>query len=458
VFYLKQSMQTILLFGAGKSSSYLVQYLLNQAESNQYKLLVVDQDLKAIEKLTNKHNYSEAIVLDIFQEVEKRKTLIQSAKLVISMIPAHLHIDIAKDCIAYKKSMITASYISPEMKSLDEEAKANGVLLLNEMGLDPGLDHMITMKVINDLKEKGGKMLLYESFCGGLVAPESDNNLWQYKFTWNPRNVVLAGQGGVSKFIQENKFKYIPYHKLFRRTEFMNIPGYGMFEGYANRDSLKYIKIYGLDDVKTMYRGTLRRVGFCKAWDILVQLGMTDDTYTIDGSESMTYRQFTNSFLSYHPTDSVELKLRHYLKLDHDDPLWFKLQEIDLFNADKKVGLKQATPAQILEKILKDNWTLQEEDKDMIVMYNKFGYEMNGELKQIDATLVCEGVNQTYTAMAKTVGMPVAISALMVFKNELNLTGVHLPILKEIYEPILEKLKDFDVEFKLFDTKYMGYI
>lgn len=451
-------MQKILLFGAGKSSAYLIQYLLNHSISNNFILQIVDQDILAIEKLSQKHINSEAIVLDIFKDEEDRKALIANASLVISMIPAHLHINIAKDCIRYKKSLITASYISPEMKALDQEAKENGVLLLNEMGLDPGIDHMIAMKIINDIKAKGGKMMLFESFCGGLVAPVSDNNLWQYKFTWNPRNVVLAGQGGVSKFIQEDNYKYIPYHKLFRRTEFMNVEGYGMFEGYANRDSLKYIKLYGLDDVKTMYRGTLRRVGFCKAWDILVQLGMTDDSYTMEGSENMTYRAFTNSFLSYHPTDSVELKLRHYLKLDHDDPLWFKLQEIGIFDKTKKVGLKDATPAQILEKILKDKWTLDPDDKDMIVMYNKFGYELNGELKQIDATLVCEGENQTYTAMAKTVGMPVAIAALKVLKNEYQLTGVHLPILPEIYEPILEELKDFGVDFKLYNTKYMGYI
>lgn len=451
-------MQNILLFGAGKSSSYLVQYLLNHAPTNHYTLQIVDQDLQNIESLTKNHHLSEAIVIDIFKEEQKRKALIENACVVISMLPAHLHIAIAKDCIHFKKSLITASYISPEMKALDADAKAAGVLLLNEMGLDPGIDHMIAMKVINDIKAKGGKMLLFESFCGGLVAPISDNNLWQYKFTWNPRNVVLAGQGGVSKFIQEKKYKYIPYHKLFRRTEFMNIEGYGMFEGYANRDSLKYIVMYGLENIRTMYRGTLRRVGFCKAWDILIQLGMTDDSYTIENSEEMTYRDFTNSFLSYHPTDSVELKLRHYLKLDQDDPLWFKLEEIDLFNGQKKVGLKNASPAQILEKILKDTWTLAPEDKDMIVMYNKFGYELNGELKQIDATLVCEGENQTYTAMAKTVGMPVAIAALKVLKNDYQLSGVHLPILKEIYEPILEELKRYGVDFKLFETKYMGYI
>jgi saccharopine dehydrogenase-like NADP-dependent oxidoreductase len=198
---------------------------------------------------------------------------------------------------------------------------------MNEIGLDPGIDHMSAMKIIDDIREQGGKIILFESFCGGLVAPESDNNLWNYKFTWNPRNVVLAGQGGTAKFLHEGNYKYIPYNMLFRRTEFMEVEGYGRFEGYANRDSLKYRSVYGLEDAKTLYRGTLRRVGFSKAWNIFVQLGMTDDSYIMEDSENMSYRDFINAFLPFHPTDSVELKLRHLLKIDQDDMLWDKLME-----------------------------------------------------------------------------------------------------------------------------------
>src|SRR5690606_22841697 len=208
------------------------------------------------------------------------------------------------------------------------------------------------------IRDNGGKMLLFESFCGGLVAPESDTNLWNYKFTWNPRNVVVAGQGGVAKFIQEGKFKYIPYNRLFRRTEFLEIKGYGKFEVYANRNSLQYKSVYKLDDILTLYRGTIRRVGFSKAWNMFVQLGMTDDSYIMENSAEMSYREFVNSFLSYSPTDSVELKFRHNLKIDQDDIMWEKLLELDLFNPRKIVGLPNATPAQILQKILMDKWTL----------------------------------------------------------------------------------------------------
>ena len=253
---------------------------------------------------------------------------------------------------------MTASYISDDLKKMDPEVKKKGLVFMNEIGLDPGLDHMSAMQVIDRIKAQGGKMVMFESFCGGLIAPESDSNLWHYKFTWNPRNVVVAGQGGVAKFIQEGKYKYIPYHKLFRRTEFLEVEGYGRFEAYANRDSLKYREIYGLEDILTLYRGTIRKVGFSRAWNIFVQLGMTDDSYVMEGSEDMSYRDFTNSFLAYSPFDSVELKLRHYMNIEQDDSIWYKILELDLFNPDKKIGLKNATPAQILQKILTEKWNI----------------------------------------------------------------------------------------------------
>lgn len=353
--------------------------------------------------------------------------------------------------------MVTASYISEAMQNLDAQAKENNLVFMNEIGLDPGIDHMSAMKVIDEIRDKGGKIILFESFCGGLVAPESDNNLWNYKFTWNPRNVVLAGQGGAAKFIQEGTYKYIPYHKLFRRTEFMEVEGYGRFEGYANRDSLKYRSVYGLDDALTLYRGTIRRVGFSKAWNMFVQLGMTDDSYVMENSETMTYREFTNSFLPYHPTDSVEIKLRLILKIDQDDIKWDKLLELDLFNNKKIVGLKNATPAQILEKILSESWSLEEHDKDMIVMYHKFGYVLNGKEKQIDSTMVCIGDDQTYTAMAKTVGLPVAIATLQILNGNIKTPGVQLPIHKEVYLPILKELENYGVTFNEKEVPYMGY-
>ena len=449
-------MRTILIIGAGKSTAYLVQYLLQKSEAEQLRIILADKNSAYAEKLINQHPNGQAIAFDVFDKQQREKE-IKKADIVVSMLPARFHIEVAKDCLRLSKNMVTASYVSNEMQALHKDAEAKGLLFLNEMGVDPGIDHMSAMAVIDRIKASGGEMLLFESFTGGLVAPESDDNLWNYKFTWNPRNVVTAGQGGAAKFLQEGKFKYIPYHRLFRRTEFLEVDGYGRFEAYANRDSLKYQNIYGLNAIQTLYRGTIRRVGFGKAWQIFIMLGMKDDSYTIEDSEHMSYRDFVNSFLPYSHSDSVELKLRHQLKIDQDDIIWEKLEELDLFNHNKKVELKNATPAQILQKILMDSWTLKQEDKDMIVMYHKFGYELNGKKYQIDATMVCKGDNQTYTAMAKTVGLPVAIGTLKLLNNEFNLKGVQIPIKKAIYKPILNELEDFDIIFKEKQVKYLGY-
>ncbi len=449
-------MNKVLVIGAGRSASSLIKYLLDKSVKENLEVRVADILVENAKKLLKDHPNGVAIALDIFNE-EARKDEIKNSDIVISMLPARFHMEVVKDCLEFGKNLVTASYISEELKELDKEVKAKGLVFMNEIGLDPGIDHMSAMQVIDRIKEKGGKVILFESFTGGLVAPESDDNLWNYKFTWNPRNVVVAGQGGVAKFIQEGKYKYIPYQKLFRRTEFLEIDNYGRFEALANRDSLKYREVYGLDDILTLYRGTIRRVGFSRAWNVFVQLGMTDDSYVMEGSENMSYRDFTNSFLPYNPYDSVELKLRYCLKIDQDDIIWNKLLELDIFSDKKKVGLKDATPAQILQKILMDSWTLEENDKDMIVMYHKFGYEIDGKKKQIESNMVVIGDDQTYTAMAKTVGLPVAIATLKILKGEIKTPGVQLPITKEVYEPILKELENYGVHFKENKVDYLGY-
>lgn len=449
-------MRKILFIGAGRSASNLIQYLLEKSYDESLFLTVGDLHLSAASALLNNHPNAEAIFLDI-NDTQQRRQAISQADIVISMLPAHLHMEVAKDCLHYKKNMVTASYISPDMQALDAEVRKAGLIFMNETGVDPGIDHMSAMEVIDRIQGQGGKIILFESFCGGLIAPESDTNLWNYKFTWNPRNVVLAGQGGAAEFIQEGRYKYIPYHRLFRRTEFLDVEGYGRFEGYANRNSLKYREIYGLEDVLTLYRGTLRRVGFSRAWNMFVSLGMTDDSYQLRDTETMSYREFVNLFLPYSPTDSVELKMRHNLKIDQDDLMWDKLVELDIFNPDKIIGIPHATPAQCLQKILMDQWTLQSEDKDMVVMYHKFGYQLDGEKKQIDSKMVVVGDNQTYTAMSKTVGLPVAIITLLILNQKITTPGVQLPIKKEVYQPVLEELKTFGIYFNEYATKYTGY-
>ncbi|TYP99450.1 saccharopine dehydrogenase-like NADP-dependent oxidoreductase [Tenacibaculum adriaticum] len=449
-------MRNILIIGAGRSSSSLIKYLLDKSSEENLHITIGDLSLENAEEKINNHSNASAIALNVFDE-DQRREAIKNADIVISMLPAHLHIEVARNCVEFNKHMVTASYISKEMQALDDEVKKKGLVFMNEIGLDPGIDHMSAMQVIDKINESGAKMLLFESFCGGLVAPESDDNLWNYKFTWNPRNVVLAGQGGASMFIQEGTYKYIPYHKLFRRTEFLTINGSGKFEAYANRDSLKYRSIYGLDNIPTMYRGTIRKVGFSRAWNVFVQLGMTDDSYTIEDSENMSYRDFTNLFLAYSPSDSVELKFRSYLKIDQDDVMWDKFLELDIFNPKKKVGLKNATPAQILQKILMDSWTLQPHDKDMIVMHHIFGYQNESSKHQIESSMVIKGDDQIYTAMAKTVGLPVAIATLRILNGDITTPGVQLPIKKEVYGPILKELEEYGINFVEKEVPYLGY-
>ena len=449
-------MRNILIIGAGRSATSLIRYLIEKSSAENLHITIGDISIESAQKLTKNHLNATGILLDVFNK-KQREEAVKASDIVISMLPARFHIEVAKDCITFEKNLVTASYISDEMQSLNEEVIDKGLVFMNEIGVDPGIDHMSAMQVIDTIRSKGGNVVLFESFTGGLIAPESDDNLWNYKFTWNPRNVVLAGQGGAAEFLQEGLYKYIPYNRLFRRTELIKIKGHGEFEVYANRNSLKYQKVYGFKYILTLYRGTIRRVGFSRAWNIFVQLGMTDDSYTIPNSEKLSYREYVNLFLPYSPTDSIELKLRHSLKIDQDDLIWKKLKEIDLFNGKKYLEIKNATPAQALQKILMEKWALAKEDKDMIVMYHKFGYELNGKNYQIDSSMVTIGEDQTYTAMSKTVGLPVAIAALQILNKKITTPGVLRPIDKEVYKPILEELETYGVQFNEEKKEYLGY-
>lgn len=432
-------MQKILILGAGRSATSLIDYLIREAQNVQWEIRVGDYSLALAQDKCKGKDKCVAFEFDINNETQ-RKEEIANADVVISMLPAKFHPVVAELCVEFGKHMVTASYVSDDMKALDQKAKEKGVLLLNECGLDPGIDHMSAMKVIDQIREEGGELTAFESFTGGLLSPDTDpENPWEYKFTWNPRNVVLAGQG-IVKFIQEGTYKFIPYHKLFRRTEQVHIPGYGYFEGYANRDSLKYLDVYNLRSIKTIYRGTFRRPGFCRTWDVFVQLGATDDTYQMEAVDQMTHRTFINSFLSYNPHDSVELKLAHYLNLELEGPEMHRLKWAGIFD-NTPVGLSEGTPAQILEHILKKKWSLKPEDKDMIVMWHKFEFtDKQNNPQEVHSTLVATGEDAIETAMSKTVGLPVGIATKLILNKQIDLTGVHIPIKKEIYGPILEEL------------------
>lgn len=437
-------MKRILILGAGKSSTVLIEYLLEQAQQRGWKVAVGDLDAEQAAAKVGGHPAGEAFAFDVHDQTQRRER-IKTADIVISLLPPPLHPLVADDCIASGVHFASASYVGDAMQPLSEPAQRADVILLNELGVDPGIDHMSAMDTLDRLRDQGARIVRFETFTGGLVAPQSDDNPWHYKFTWNPRNVVLAGQGTV-KFKHNGLFKYIPYHRLFQRYEPLSIPGYGDFEGYPNRDSLKYRRHYGLYDVETIYRGTLRRPGFCKAWDCLVQLGLTDDSYELEDLSGMTWRQFVNSYLWYDTSMSVELKIQAYLKLDMNSRELDLLAWLGLFE-NEPIGMTRGTPAQVLQKRLEEKWAMGPSDQDMIAMLHLTEYELNGKREVLQSSMVCMGDDGRRTAMAKTVGLPLAIGALRVLDGTITRRGVVIPTVKDVYEPILAELTRHGIEF-----------
>jgi saccharopine dehydrogenase-like NADP-dependent oxidoreductase len=437
-------MKKVLILGAGRSASSLIQYLLDAATKYDYEITVADTSLELVKQKTGNHPLAHAVELDIADEA-KTDAEISKVDIVISMLPAFLHPKIATKCVSMKKSIVTASYVSPEMKALDADAKKAGIILMNESGLDPGIDHASAMQAIDHIHESGGHLLSFKSYTGGLVAPEYNDNPWGYKFTWNPRNVVLAGQG-TACYIENGKYVYIPYHKLFSRTEKIHIEGHGDFEGYANRDSLSYRSVYGINHIPTLLRGTLRMPHYCEAWNVFVQLGVTDDTHHVSGSEKMTLKEFFEAFVPAGKTD-LKKRLAAYAGIPDKGRIMDMLEWLGIFE-DTPIKLKDATPAQILQALLEEKWKLKEEDKDMIVMQHQFEYEVKHKKHRLLTSLVVKGDDAIHTAMAKTVGLPMGIVTKLILNGEIELKGVQIPILKEIYRPLLNELESLGIRFE----------
>ncbi|GAB4462149.1 MAG: saccharopine dehydrogenase C-terminal domain-containing protein [Bacteroidales bacterium] len=437
-------MKNILILGAGFSSTVMINYLLEKSVENDWHVTVGDVSLSLAEKKINNHPRGRAISFDINNQ-EQKESEIAKADVVISFLPAMMHPIVAQECLKQEKNMVTASYVSPEMKAMAAEVKNKGLVFLNELGVDPGIDHMSAMKVIDQIRSQGGILKAFYSNTGGLIAPESDNNPWHYKFTWNPRNVIVAGQG-TAKYFENSTIKYIPYQQLFKRTFRIKVLDMGEFDVYANRDSLSYREVYGLQNIPTIFRGTMRRPGYCQAWNIFVQLGMTDDTYTVENSENISYRDFINMYLPYDNSLSVEEKICRMFNIEMNSQEMHLLKWCGIF--DKvQVRLKNATPAKILQQLLENKWKLEPGDIDMIVMQHIFKYEMNGKNEQITSSLVVKGKNEVETSMAITVGMPVAFATEMLLKGEIQLTGVHTPVIPELYMPLLNKLEQIGIHF-----------
>jgi saccharopine dehydrogenase-like NADP-dependent oxidoreductase len=439
-------MNNILIIGAGRSSSALIKYVLEKAEQYNWSVVVADADPKLAEQKVANHPKGRSAWLDVMK-VNDRRDLIARASVVVSMLPAHLHLEVAQDCIRLKKHLITASYVSKEMYRLGDEARDRELIFMGEMGLDPGIDHMSAKQKIDEIKEKGGKITAFRSYTGGLIAPESDTNPWHYKFTWNPRNVVLAGQG-TAQYLKNKKYKYIPYNRLFAQYETIDVQGMGKYEVYANRDSLLYRDIYGLSNIPNILRGTIRNIGFCDAWNALVKIGLTDGSYPILEPDDLTYNTLMEAYLEAdkNSSGSVKDRVADFLKEERNSPVMNKLEWLGLFSK-KKIGMSAATPALILENLLLEKWKLQPDDKDMIIMQHEFEYELNDRKKLLTSTLVLKGKDSIDTAMARLVGIPMGIFVKLVMLGKIKTTGVNIPVMKQVYDPVLEELKEYGVTF-----------
>lgn len=438
-------MKNILVIGAGLSSSYLIKYLLEQANIFNWQITVADSNTEAAEnKIANQKN-AKAIKLNATDN-EQVEQLVSANDLIISLLPAFMHINVARNCVSLKKHLITASYVSPEMQSLHNNAINNDVLLLNECGLDPGIDHLSAMKIIDEVKAKGGSIDVFKSFCGGLVAPEFDDNPWNYKFTWNPRNVVVAGQS-TAQYLEQNELKFIPPQRIFTQTEEIQIENQGSFECYANRDSLSYIKPYGIESAHTVLRGTLRKKGYSKAWNNIVKLGLTDDSFVIHNTQNLTYRELVSAFTPGNDISKLEQRACDFLNLTQEQDEFKKLVWLGLFD-DTKINMPEGSPAFILQLLLQQKWKLQKGELDMIVMYHEIEASYPNKKEKISSALVVKGENEILTAMSKTVGLPMAIAAKHLMLGDIKLRGVVIPTMPELYNPILNELAEYGISFE----------
>ncbi len=428
----------ILILGAGKSATILVQYLQQKAVENNWYIILADGDeLLAKNKWKNAKN-GHPIGFDI-QDKDLREKHIKEVDVVISMLPATLHFLVAKDCLALFKPLFTASYVDDHLKALAPEIEAKKLLFLCEMGLDPGIDHMSAMELIHRIQNKGGKITHFKSHCGGLIAPESDDNPWHYKISWNPRNIILAGKGGAI-FLENGITKEIKYQNLFKNTSQVMIPNFGVLSYYPNRNSLSYIETYQLQGIQNFERTTLRPTEFCSGWHTIIQIGLTDET--------IIQRKETDTIKSWFDNHILQNQLQtFYNELLFDSILKKQFDFLD-FTADTIIPISLNTNASILQWILETKWKLTDEDKDMVVMVHEMNYTLHNKEHKLISSMVIKGNNSRNTAMAKTVGLPLAMSVCAYLKGEINLTGLYIPTHPIIYEPILKNLANEGIVFE----------
>ena len=435
-------MKKILLFGAGKSSSFLIKYLIQHAAENNWVVQIVDQNTKHIQDKYGVVNHLQLFTTDVFNNAE-RAELIQHAELVISLLPPSLHIVVAKDCLLYAKNLITASYVSDEIKAMDAELKEKKVLFMCEMGLDPGIDHMSAMKIIDEIAKENGEIFEFKSHCGGLVAPESDTNPWHYKISWNPRNVITAGAAGAHFLFNKQEYK-IDYPQIFKNNQTIQVNGIGQLAYYPNRDSLSYQALYDLKNVDTLERTTLRYPAYSAAWQYIIDMGLTNEKSKLYDTENLTFEAWLQDVLQ---TNNVAEKLNFIFGNDAASQKLFDY--LDLTSRQFINIGTQKSNADILQSVIEQKWKMQDTDKDMIVMQHEFKYRKAGKATYLKSTLIVKGEDKTYTAMAKTVGLPMAILAKLILTEKVTaLYGVNIPVMQKVYAPVLQELVEQGIIFE----------
>ena len=432
------------------SATDLIHYMLKHSYEYDWFVTVGDIDVPKVEMKIGGHPRGKAVYFDCYDEAIMDR-YIKDSNIVISLLPPGMHAAAAIIALKYNVHVVTASYTAPEMWELDEEARQRGLTFLNELGADPGIDHMNGMRAIDKIKAKGGEILSFSSFCGSLVAPESNDHPWGYKFTWSPMNVVTMGAGG-ARYFRNSKLRCIPYHRLYTDPQIVEVPGHGKFEAYANRDSIPYCGTYGLDGIPTMIRATLRHPGFCAGWNAMVQIGLTANDYRIEDSDKMTYRQWLSCYLPGKDSDPIIDRLTQVLKVPKDSQIMRQILWTDV-HTDRSITRENGTPAEILLDLLLEKWKFNPGDTDMLVFYDRQEYQLDGELFEHTAYMVTKGQDQLHTAISRTVGLPAAIGAKLILNGEINTRGVLLPIHKEVYDPILNELEEMGIGYESYERR-----
>lgn len=433
-------MKQILLFGAGKSATILIEYLLSESGNEKWKLVVADANLQLALSKINNHPAGEAVSFDINDE-NQRVAHIQQADLVISMLPPTLHFEVAKDCLRFSKHLLTASYVDDSMRSLEKDLQSKDILFLCEMGLDPGIDHMSAMKIIDDIREKGGKITSFQSHCGGLVAPESDDNPWHYKISWNPRNIIMAGKSG-AHYLEKGKEIKLSYDELFRPGRNVSIPNLGILSWYPNRDSLSYAPLYGLNDTTSFLRTTLRHPDFMSGWKYIIDLKLTDETVFYE-TDNTSFARFFQQHLDRFQLQPLWTEINSQMALVGE-----QLNYLGFNDNSTLINRGKCSAADVLQLMVESKLNLQPGDRDMVVMLHEFVYELDNHSRQIKSSLVVKGKDSLHTAMAKTVGLPLGIATKLLLAGKIKTRGLHIPTIKEIYKPVLDELETCGVRFE----------